>query len=274
MGRRRSWTDEALVSAVETSRSWGDVVRKVGLEKGNSAYRTVQGHVARLGLDVSHLPTPGVTVAPDRPGMPPKVEPPISQSALAQAIRLSTSWAGVLRKLGRDVGAANYRQVQRAATEWELDTSNFTGQGWASCPVEAADTSFTAKSDERNLHRASAALATAWFLLRGYMVSIPVEQARYDLVVESDAGLARVQVKSTITRDRNRWIVNISRQRYDKGVTQNANGARIRSVYQPGEVDLFFIVTGDASQYLIPLTATNGVMKPTLDAKYAAYKVA
>jgi hypothetical protein len=93
-------------------------------------------------------------------------------------------------------------------------------------------------------------------------------------VVESDVGLARVQVKSTITKERNRWIVKIARQRYDNGVTQNANGARIRSAYQSGEVDLFFIVTGDASQYLIPLAATNGVMTLTLDTKYAAYKVA
>lgn len=268
MGRHKTWTDEDLRSAVATSRSWSGVVRQLGLAKGSSAYESVQRHAIRLNLDLAHLPAPG-------PGVVPVIPEPIAPpEALTEAVSKSNSWAAVLRELNLDIGSAAYRRVQRATTDLGIDTSHFTGQGWAASPIDAVDMPFTNEVTDQNLHRASTAIATSWFLLRGYLVSVPVEPARYDLVVESDAGLARVQVKSTVTQDRGRWIVGITRHQYDGGVVQNANGARVRSTYRPGEIDLFFIVTGDGGQYLIPLAATNGGKYLTLDVKYAAYKVA
>ncbi|WP_430503102.1 group I intron-associated PD-(D/E)XK endonuclease [Micromonospora trifolii] len=62
------------------------------------------------------------------------------------------------------------------------------------------------------LRAAAIGEAIAWFLRRGYLPSIPVEPTRYDLVVESDDGLKRVQVKSTTHQDpRGRYVVGIAR---------------------------------------------------------------
>jgi hypothetical protein len=112
---------------------------------------------------------------------------------------------------------------------------------------------------------------------RGYTVCLPVEPALYDLVVDSDEGLVKVQVKSTVSKDRSgigRWSVRIHRMAYDSTIKPTANGARTRCAYAPGEVDYFFIVTADDDYYLIPLAVTGGLGSLTLDSKYAAFKVA
>jgi PD-(D/E)XK nuclease superfamily protein len=267
MGRRRTWTDDDLIAAVHASCSWSQVVRTIGLAKGSSAFRTVQGHAARLGLAVSHLPTPGVTVKPARS------VPDLDNEALADAIRKSNSWAAVLRELGLDASGTTYKRVQCAAAALAIDTAHFTGQAWAAGPVEAVAVPFINRQDDSNLRRAGVAIATAWFMYRGYVVSIPIELTRYDLVVESDTSFARVQVKSTTIKERGRWTVRIARRKYDAETAMNAGGRRISSPYLPGEIDFFFIVTGGGEQYLIPLSATNGATKLTLDSKYAGYKV-
>jgi hypothetical protein len=110
---------------------------------------------------------------------------------------------------------------------------------------------------------------------RGYTVCVPVEPAPYDLVVDSDDGLVRVQVKSTVSKERtDRWVVRISRMAYERGTKPGANGARVKCLYAPGEVDYFFVVTPVGDYYLIPLSATKGLASLTLDSKYGAFKVA
>lgn len=51
----------------------------------------------------------------------------------------------------------------------------------------------------------------AMILRRGYTPSIPVAATQYDLVVESDDGLRRVQAKTTTSKDNGRWAVRIAR---------------------------------------------------------------
>jgi hypothetical protein len=131
---------------------------------------------------------------------------------------------------------------------------------------------FTAIGADHNLRAAAVGEAIAWFLQRGYVPSMPVEPTRYDLVVESDAGLKRVQVKSTTTKERGRWVVRIVRMEYGQAESVT-NGRRGRTVYRPDEVDLFFVVTSSGEKYLIPIGATSGATSLTLDEKYAAYKV-
>ncbi|MGV9192754.1 group I intron-associated PD-(D/E)XK endonuclease [Microbacterium sp. MC2] len=64
VGQRR-WTEEQLCSAVATSDSWSAVTSQLGLT-GRSAVATVKGHVARLGVDASHLsPMPAVVPHPE-----------------------------------------------------------------------------------------------------------------------------------------------------------------------------------------------------------------
>lgn len=111
---------------------------------------------------------------------------------------------------------------------------------------------FSRDVDPNLLRAAAIGHAVAWFLARGYTPSIPVEPAQYDLVVESDDGLQRVQVKSTTRRERSgRWCAGIRRQEYTPG------DGRSRRGYRSDEIDLFFIVAGDGTAYLIPLDATG-----------------
>jgi hypothetical protein len=156
-----------------------------------------------------------------------------------------------------------------------LDTSHFRGQSWGSRPVDAVDVPFSRDRNPELLHKAATARATAWFMERGYTVCIPVEPTLYDLVVDSDEGLVRVQVKSTASHDKSgRWIVGIYRMAYDSSVRRTSNGARTRCVYALGEIDFFFIVTAAGDNYLMPLAVTRGAATLTLDSKYAAFKVA
>jgi len=113
-----------------------------------------------------------------------------------------------------------------------------------------------------------------WFMSRGYMASLPLDQASYDLIVESDGGLMRVQVKSTTQRDRyGRSYVNIYRNGYDSAVAMNPAGRRKRRAYSACEIDCFFVLNGARDVYIIPLAATAGKTHLTLDRAYAAFKM-
>jgi PD-(D/E)XK nuclease superfamily protein len=98
-----------------------------------------------------------------------------------------------------------------------------------------------------NLRRAGPLLAASWFALCGYEVAWPLEPCRYDLVVRRGEECHRIQVKTTTTKTGGSWAVRIS-STGRKGVT----------VYSPDEVDQFFIIDGDLTCYLIPLSVVGG----------------
>ena len=166
-----------------------------------------------------------------------------------------------------------YGRLQKRVRSLQLDTSHFRGQAWGSQPVEAMPLPFTRKPSRASFQRAATSLATAWFLERGYGVSVPAEPRPYDLVVESDEGFAKIQVKSTVSMVGGCWTVGINRLAYDASARIGANGARRKSRYLPNEVDFFFIVVYSGDKYIIPYAATSGVLHLTLDRKYAAYRV-
>ncbi|WP_375155070.1 group I intron-associated PD-(D/E)XK endonuclease [Micromonospora sp. 4G55] len=107
-----------------------------------------------------------------------------------------------------------------------------------------------------------------WFLSRGYMVSLPVEQTTYDLVVESDEGLKRVQVRTS----RGGQVVGLTRTQYGASKGTPSSGRYGSRPYRSGELDLFYIYCGDGSAYLIPLDAVLGMRCLSL-AKYANYRL-
>jgi hypothetical protein len=179
----------------------------------------------------------------------------------------SRSWAEVIRKLGLSIGGGDYLRVQRAAVKGGIDTSHMFGQLWNRAPVQTLPVPFTKKYDEANLHRVGSAVATAWFMARGYTVSIPVEPARYDMVVESDAGLQRVQVKTSGNPRR----VSITRTVYGVGTTPSG-GKYGRRPYEADEIDLFFIYLASGEMFLIPLAAVLGHRNIALP-RYAGYQL-
>jgi len=133
---------------------------------------------------------------------------------------------------------------------------------------------FSQTPDQTNLAQAAIGTAARWFLRRGYIVSIPIEPTRYDLVVESDNGLRRIQVKTTRARSQHStsWHVRIGRRAYNAKAQINAGGKRRTVPYTKDDIDLFFIVTGDQDIYIIPVEATLGSLSLGLDIKYANYK--
>ena len=108
---------------------------------------------------------------------------------------------------------------------------------------------------------------------RGYVCSVPLDQAAYDLVVESDVGLKRVQVKTTTSRDQyGRTIASVHKKVYDPLKGLNSSGKRRRAPYDSTEVDYFFILTESREVYLIPLEAVQGKLQISLDRSYISYK--
>lgn len=268
MAHPRRWTDEDLRVAVAESSTWNEVVERIGRKRVTRKGRlTVQGHALRLGLDVAHLPAMDADARPLRPDWTRAAD-----EEFAEAVRQSTTWGEVFRRLGRRVTGSGYISFQQRAEALGLDTTHFRGQAWSSRPVDGQSVPFSRPPSLEHLPKSAVALASAWFLERGYRVSVPTEPAPYDLVTESDEGFARIQVKSTTVRDVGRWSVGISRREYTAGVL-NAGGARKECTYSHGEIDFFFVVTGDGSQFLVPLAVTNGAQRLTLDSKYAAFRV-
>jgi len=180
----------------------------------------------------------------------------------------------VLRRMGYRKSGSVQGRLRDVAAEMGLDTSHFRGQAWGSTPVSLVEMPFTRQPDPKHLRKAATARATAWFMERGYLVCVPTEPAPYDIVVESDAGFVRVQVKSTSKRDpRGCCVVDVNRQAYDANAVRSANGSRTRCPYTEDEIDVFFIVTASGDQYLIPLSVTGGLSSLALDVKYAEFKV-
>jgi len=55
----RTWTDKDLIRAVETSTTKAEIIRKLGYSSVNSGnYKSIDKHVRRLNIDVSHLRMP------------------------------------------------------------------------------------------------------------------------------------------------------------------------------------------------------------------------
>ena len=271
MARPRKWTDEQLREAIAASSTWQEVVLKIGRTNNTKARRVVQGHAVRLSLDVSHLPA----FEPVAPVYPHDSRFRGIVDDLVAAVPECDSWAQVFRRVGITPSGSGYVCLRNKALALGLDTSHFRGQRWGSRPVDAVEIPFSREYDPKLLRRAATARATAWFMERGYTVCTPVEPALYDLTVDSDRGLVRVQVKSTVSRDKKgSWVVRINRMAYNKSsAKRNSNGAREKCVYAPGEIDFFFIVTAAGDNYLVPLAVTRGAASLTLDSKYAAFKV-
>lgn len=55
MGRRRTYTDEQLAAAIESSRSFAEVLSRLGLATAGGNYATLHASALRLGLDTSHF---------------------------------------------------------------------------------------------------------------------------------------------------------------------------------------------------------------------------
>lgn len=134
---------------------------------------------------------------------------------------------------------------------------------------------FTRHPNPSHLSRSGVGSAIEWFLSRGYDVSVPVEPTHYDLVVGSDDGLKRVQVKTTNYKDDERsFKVNVYWLSYEPDAEcRKTYSKRRKKPYTKEQVDLFYVLTGEGSVYLIPLEALNGQQTIVLGGKYRKFKI-
>ncbi|MFI5735329.1 group I intron-associated PD-(D/E)XK endonuclease [Kribbella sp. NPDC051587] len=246
LGDRRSWTDDDLRSAVRNNRSWRGVARAVGLKSASAgAIRTVQRHAVRLELETSHF----------------TAQRRWSDRQLRDAVAAAGSWAEVLAALDVIDNGENRVRVKGHSVRLGLDSSHLTPQ-----PMQAAEV-FDAPLEMDALRYAASGVAMAWFTLHGCAVALPVEPQEYDLLVTTSRGVQRVQVKSCAARNgRGYWNVGVGRRPY----TLDKSAGKMP--YDPDTIDLFFILLGDGSIFVIPSTVLAGRVGISAES-YLSYRV-
>jgi hypothetical protein len=267
MARPRTWTDEQLRIAVHNAKTWAEVSRRLNLPARGKTTLRLRGHAARLGLDTSHIPVRTQVAAITSPSPEPYERLAVDIEELREAVIASRSWSQVAERLRVSRTGRNYANLKALAARAEIDVSGLYGQAWGRAPLEPLPVPFSKPFDPALLYQMGTAVATAWFIGRGYMVSVPAEPAAYDLVVESDLGLQRVQVKTTRGA-----TVGITKVQY--GLTESPSSGKYggRRPYTKAEIDLFFIFTGTGAMYLIPIDAVEG-MRHLAVGRYAKYRL-
>ncbi len=195
-----------------------------------------------------------------------------SDEDLILAVAAARRWADVAEALGKP-RTYNTFSLKKVAARLNLDTTHLTRRLQTrrrtvhQVPADDHTRSlFTARRGQSCCSGLS--VAVRWFLDHGYPVSLPVETAPYDLVAESDAGLQRVQVKTTTqVGDSGRAEVRIV---HHNGRVPGE--PRRRGPYTKDEIDLFFVIAGER-RYVIPVEATGGSKTLTLDVKYEQFQV-
>ena len=112
--------------------------------------------------------------------------------------------------------------------------------------------------------------AISYFTMKGYPVSIPLtDNQDYDLVVEIDKVLKKVQVKTTKYKSKHgNYVISLSvKCGYWKGSHISKWGNEV-------EYDLLFILTGDDQKYLIEKEFIKEIKSAlTLGDKYQKFSI-
>tara|TARA_B100001079_G_scaffold65715_1_gene55942 strand:+ start:1070 stop:1582 length:513 start_codon:yes stop_codon:yes gene_type:complete len=112
--------------------------------------------------------------------------------------------------------------------------------------------------------------STKCFTEYGYMVSMPIGTADYDLVVDVDGRLLRVQVKSSIYKSHNSDTIRFT---ITKGTNGQKNG-RGKYPYPEDSIDFFALHFDNKEWYIIPRHATASTQTLCIQehCKYQQYK--
>lgn len=115
----RRYTESEFRSAVAAADNLSDVCRALGLVPRGGNYESLVDYAVGLGIDVDHL----------RPRS--RAVPLGNGDRVLAAIAENRSKAGVLRELGLDPTSSGYRKLRHFIERHGVDTSHFTGRGWA-----------------------------------------------------------------------------------------------------------------------------------------------
>lgn len=207
--------------------------------KSAGAVRIVRRRAAELNLDWSHF----------------RGKRRWSHAQLKQAVAECHSWEALLSKLGLSARSGNVEShIRSHAVRLGLDTSHLNRLSHNGRQPSEPKARVSELAAQRNFLRVAAStLAATWFMLRGCTVSFPAEPTRYDLLADTPHGLMRVQVKSTTTKTKYGWQAGVGHH-----PDSHAKNERHVLAYSPDEIDLFFIIDGDMTMYLIPSRAIAG----------------
>ncbi|MEU4510203.1 group I intron-associated PD-(D/E)XK endonuclease [Nonomuraea wenchangensis] len=231
-----SRSDDELAAAVAGARSWRDVARALDLQgRGGRQLALLKSRSEALGLDVSHF-------AGTRRW---------SEAQLRHAIEPAITWQDVAEALNVTVSRQLQIAIRRHAAKLGIPTDH----------LPDADTPPSQEGRLRHLREAGTTIAAAWFTLRGYAPSIPVEAQPYDLLVDMGDVIQRVQVKTCMSKRE----VTIARR-----LPGTSKGALVP--YASNEVDVFFLLDGDLSIFLIPISEVQGKLRISLT-KHRRFRV-
>jgi hypothetical protein len=215
--------------------------------KSAGAIRIVRRRAVELGVDTSHF----------------RGKRRWTDVQLRQAVSEARSWEEVLMRLGLSTrGGSMQPHIKAHTIRLGLDTSHLNrlshrGPG----PTQATPEISELPADLNLLRVAAPAIAAGWFAIRGCLVSFPIEPTVYDLLVEGPTGTSRVQVKTTTRSTKDGWTATVGHH----PDTHARKGLEHRLVaYDPEFIDLFFIIDGDMTMYLIPSRALAGRVRVLL----------
>jgi hypothetical protein len=209
--------------------------------------RTIKRHALRLELDAGHFTG----------------QRRWTDGQLRQAVQGSTCWSEVFSSLGVSDNGPDRVRLKGHAVRLDLDCSHLKTPHRVSVVGEVFDQPVRPEM----ISAAAPGIAMAWFAMRGCAVALPVEPQLYDLLVTTADGVQRVQVKTSIRADgKGRWQVGVGRRPY---VLDKSAG---KMPYDPDSLDLFFIVLGDGSIYVIPSSVLAGRVQIYVDS-YLRYRV-
>lgn len=264
MPRPRIWTDDQLRSALRTARSWKDVCVTLAVPVGGKTFNSLRDRADSLGLDYTHLYGKGHRRL---------VVSAVNDDRLRDLVPQCRSWNHLAMELGYSNSRSGGWQPRVAARIEALGLSveHFQGRGYIGLMPFVNEPAFTAAPSADRLRVAATGKAIAWFSERGYVVSLPVEPAVYDLIVDSQSGLDRIQVKSSTTANR---CAQFSRTVYDNRQPGRASTGYVRRVpYEPGDIDYFFVVLADGSMYLLPYEVIGRRTKANMGKRYEEFRV-
>jgi hypothetical protein len=233
-----------LAAAVESCRSWRQVLVKLGLSPNRHA-RRLRDRCDEWNIDYSHFRYHVFT-----------------DEQLVEVLGSAATWAEALSRLGYTADSGSARAtIRKHARRLGLPAPEF-----AVGPVATGGTiSLTPLRSQ--LRSAGPMLIATTCLLAGHRISWPLEPAPYDLLVDTGAERLRVQVKTCTRLMGGSWNCSVTRSEYAGG----ASGKR-RAWYSPDEIDVFAIIDGDGQIYWIPIGDIIGQTSLSLR-RYGAYRV-
>lgn len=108
---------------------------------------------------------------------------------------------------------------------------------------------------------AGLAVAIGWFALNKYTVSIPLSDSQdYDLIVEQNNLMSRVQVKTTTSKRKETFVCNL------KVCGGNRSGTGKSKYFDASKCEYLFVLCDDGDKFLIPSVEIDGMAALNMNA--------